>query len=224
MKQTIITLSIGLLPIMSIAQSDMAYLDTYLEVCKKRQAAYVKKLIKEVDGGYLARIETMDGRTKVEGVYQDRPLTIENGVFTYYYDNGKVESTGTYTLGQKSGVWKRFDQAGNEKAEKVYDIEAIDDLPLAVVSDPPVFNPEYVSLDEYLSRTLNTGGKRLRGTIKVEFVVERNGSVSNIYLLEGLNETADVRITNALMNMPRWTPGKQHGATVRVARQATIKL
>jgi hypothetical protein len=224
MKKYLILLTVFAIPVLALAQDDMAYLDDYLEICKKRDASFVKKLVAETEAGFEARVETMDGAVRVTGVYKDRGLTIENGQFTYFYDNGQIESQGEYIAGLKAGVWKRFDASGNPKADKIYDIEATADIPLKEVSNPPLFNPDYESLEVYLKNTMHTGGKRVKGSVKVEFTVERDGSVSNIYLLEGINETFDVRLRDALVNMPRWKAGKHCGSPVRVTRQETVKF
>jgi len=59
----------------------------------------------------------------------------------------------------------------------------------------------------------------IEGTIYVSFVVERNGSISNVKILhkqgmfrDSLMEQEGVRV---ISSMPKWTPGEQNGHSVR---------
>lgn len=38
---------------------------------------------------------------------------LENGKFTYYYDNGNINEEGIFNYGQRSDRWKHFDKLGN---------------------------------------------------------------------------------------------------------------
>ena len=40
---------------------------------------------------------------------------------TYYYEDGKVESSGRYRHGLKHGEWKNYDIKGNKLSTKIYD-------------------------------------------------------------------------------------------------------
>ena len=56
----------------------------------------------------------------------------------------------------------------------------------------------------------------IQGRVVVSFVVERDGSVSNVIVERGVDPSLDkeaVRVTSA---MPNWNPGKQNGKVVRV--------
>lgn len=55
----------------------------------------------------------------------------------------------------------------------------------------------------------------IEGTLVVVFVVEKDGSVSNIEIKRSANKLVDDEITKALQNMPAWKPGKKDGLYVR---------
>ena len=44
----------------------------------------------------------------------------QNGVVTYYYENGKVMETGAFVNDEKDGQWLRWDEAGRKIAEAFY--------------------------------------------------------------------------------------------------------
>ena len=203
---------------------DVAYLDTYLEVCKKNEASFVKKLIAQKGDVYEGHINSLDGNTRVTGFYKNEQMTIEHGLFSYYHENGKLESQGHFEYGKKTGVWKRFDKFGNPKSDKIYDASALNNITYSQVSEQPVFNKDYTSLSDYIVRSVQNSGKRVKGKMRAEFVVEKDGSVSDVYLLEGIDASVDAEIKNALANMPKWTPGMNKGQQVRVAMNFEMKF
>ena len=73
-----------------------------------------------VDGQYKVQVLAPNGTVKMEGSYSDVKCTVQNGPFTYYYDNGQVSEKGAYAMGTKTGIWQRFDAQGKAMAERVY--------------------------------------------------------------------------------------------------------
>ena len=56
----------------------------------------------------------------------------------------------------------------------------------------------------------------IQGRVVVSFVVEKDGSITQVQVVRGVDPSLDkeaVRVTKA---MPKWTPGKQNGQAVRV--------
>lgn len=58
--------------------------------------------------------------------------------------------------------------------------------------------------------------KNIQGKVLVTFVVEKDGSVSNIKLLQGLTPEQDKEVIRVVHNLRRWKPGLQDGKPVRV--------
>jgi len=56
----------------------------------------------------------------------------------------------------------------------------------------------------------------------VTFIVERNGSLSNIKVLRGISEEYDKDALRLVQQSPKWIPGVQYGIAVRV--QYTIVI
>lgn len=57
----------------------------------------------------------------------------------------------------------------------------------------------------------------IQGKVYIQFVVEKNGSVSNIKVVRGVDELLDKEALRVISEMPKWTPGKQRGKAVRVS-------
>ena len=57
----------------------------------------------------------------------------------------------------------------------------------------------------------------IQGRVFVNFVVEPDGSVSNVKVLRGIGGGCDEEAVRVVKSMPKWKPGKQRGKTVRVS-------
>ena len=56
----------------------------------------------------------------------------------------------------------------------------------------------------------------IQGTVIVAFIVEPDGSVSNAKLVRSIDPCIDQEALRVVRQMPKWKPGKQNGAAVRV--------
>ena len=59
----------------------------------------------------------------------------------------------------------------------------------------------------------------VQGRVVVGFVVERDGSITDVKILRGVDPSLDREAMRVVKNMPKWTPGKQNGSAVRVKYQ-----
>ena len=64
----------------------------------------------------------------------------------------------------------------------------------------------------------------IQGKVFIGFVVELDGSISNVTLLRGIGGGCDEESLRVTKLMPRWIPGKQRGKTVRVMYKMPIKF
>lgn len=62
----------------------------------------------------------------------------------------------------------------------------------------------------------------IQGRVQMSFVVERDGSVSNVRVLKGVDPLLDREAVRVISGSPKWTPGKQRGKPARV--QYTIPV
>lgn len=54
-----------------------------------------------------------------------------------------------------------------------------------------------------------------QGRVVVEFIVERNGKISNIKVVRSVSPALDKEAVRVIRRMPRWNPGKKDGKTIR---------
>lgn len=57
---------------------------------------------------------------------------------------------------------------------------------------------------------------KIRGTVFLTFIVEKDGSVSNVTVVKGVDPLLDNEAVKAISESPKWTPGLQRGQPVRV--------
>jgi periplasmic protein TonB len=56
----------------------------------------------------------------------------------------------------------------------------------------------------------------IQGRVFLTFVIERDGTVSNVKVVKGVDKVLDDEAVKAIMSSPKWTPGLQRGKPVRV--------
>ena len=58
--------------------------------------------------------------------------------------------------------------------------------------------------------------QKVEGRVMVQFVVETDGSVSDVHVAKQVFPSLDAEAIRVVQAMPRWTPGKDKGKVVRV--------
>lgn len=64
----------------------------------------------------------------------------------------------------------------------------------------------------------------VQGRVVVGFVVERDGSITDVNILRGVDPSLDREAMRVVKSMPKWTPGKQNGSAVRVKYQVSVSF
>ncbi len=66
--------------------------------------------------------------------------------------------------------------------------------------------------------------KGIKGTVFVEFVVEKNGIVDDVLVKKGVDPLLDKEAVRVVTSMPKWMPGKQNGNLVAVRYNIPVKF
>ena len=123
-----------------------------------------------------------------------------------------------------------FDVKGNDEAEgevlKAKEV-VVDEKPKE--EETKVFDvveqmPSFPGGDAELMKFLNTHIKYpvvaeengIQGRVVATFVVERDGSISDVKVIKSVDPSLDKEAIRVLKSMPKWIPGKQNGSAVRV--------
>ena len=89
-----------------------------------------------------------------------------------------------------------------------------------VVEQMPSFPGGDAALMAYLSQNVQyppiAEEMGIQGRVLVSFVVERDGSITNVHVERGVDPSLDREAIRVVKAMPRWNPGKQNNSPVRV--------
>ena len=123
-----------------------------------------------------------------------------------------------------------FDVKGNDEAEgevlKAKEV-VVDEKPkeeetkvFDVVEQMPSFPGGDAELMKYLSTHIKypvvAEENGIQGRVIATFVVERDGSISDVKVIKSVDPSLDKEAIRVLKSMPKWIPGKQNGSAVRV--------
>jgi len=64
----------------------------------------------------------------------------------------------------------------------------------------------------------------IQGTVYATFIVEKDGTISNVKILRGIGSGCDKEVVRVISNMPKWKPGKQRGKVVRTQFNMPIRF
>ena len=89
-----------------------------------------------------------------------------------------------------------------------------------VVEEMPHFPGGPAALQAFLSSNTKypvvAQENGVQGRVIVSFVVERDGSITDVKVVRSVDPSLDREATRVVKSMPRWSPGKQNGSAVRV--------
>lgn len=106
----------------------------------------------------------------------------------------------------------------------IYDkLEFFFDNVSIVVENDPEFPGGQDSLQAFIERNLRNP-RQVEGKVYVEFIVERNGRLTNLKVLRGIDEETDEEALRVIRMMPRWIPGRQRDTRVRVKYTFVVKF
>ena len=89
-----------------------------------------------------------------------------------------------------------------------------------IVDEMPTFSGGANNMVKYLSENLQypeqAKATKISGKVLVNFVVEKDGSISNCKVVKSVSPELDNEALRAVSSMPAWIPGKKEGQPVRV--------
>ncbi len=98
----------------------------------------------------------------------------------------------------------------------------------AVVEDAPQFPGGDEEIYKFLAQNIRYPAlareKGIMGTVFIQFIVEKDGSITNIKLVRGVEESLDKEALRIVGLMPKWIPGKQRGKAVRCMHILPVKF
>ena len=97
-----------------------------------------------------------------------------------------------------------------------------------VVDQMPQFQGGPEGLGSFIRSNLSYPREALdnniQGVVVASFIVEKDGSVSNIEIIKGLGYGCDQEVIRLIRLMPQWTPGKKESMNVRVKLNIPVEF
>lgn len=103
-----------------------------------------------------------------------------------------------------------------------------EELVFTIVEDMPQFPGGMQELMKFLAKNItypvSAQKAQIEGSVMVQFVVGKDGSVRNPKVVRSVNPELDAEALRLVGIMPKWTPGKQRGKAVPVSYNLPISF
>jgi len=97
-----------------------------------------------------------------------------------------------------------------------------------IVEEMPQFPGGEIALCKYIANSIKypvvaqkTG---IQGKVYVSFIVDKDGGVTDVKVLQGVDPLLDREALRVVRSLPRWKPGKQRGVPVKVSYTVPINF
>ena len=144
-----------------------------------------------------------DGTTAIKAQMKEK-----NGEKSYL--EGKMTSTKKDDMTVNQVDWQKK-ASNSEPHEKVI---------FQVVEEMPQFPGGMGEAMKFLAKNMKypvaAQQAKIEGRVIVQFVVEKDGSVSDVKVMRGVSPELDAEAIRVVSMMPKWIPGKQRGKAVAV--------
>lgn len=162
-------------------------------------------------------------------------VTDRNGYYKAYDDDFKfIAAEGAVKDGKRDGIWLFNDKTYRRK-ETYIDNKFIEGLTITPQGDSIKYTqqdimPEFKGGVRAFTRFLETNidypaldrRNNIQGKVFVSFIVEKDGSLAEIFVLRSPSETLGIEAMRVIKRSPHWSPGIQYGRPVRV--QFTVPI
>lgn len=105
---------------------------------------------------------------------------------------------------------------------------SVDDEVFVVVEEQAEFPGGMEAMYAYIQKNLVypelAKEKGIEGRVFVSFIIEKDGSISNILVKRAIGGGCEEAAVEMIKNMPKWKPGKQGGKPVRFQFTLPIKF
>lgn len=99
-------------------------------------------------------------------------------------------------------------------------VEEVTEEIFVVVEEQPEFPGGNAAMMKFLSDNIKypviAQENGIQGRVITNFVVERDGSITDVQVVRGVDPSLDKEAVRVIQSMPKWKPGKQRGSAVRV--------
>lgn len=97
-----------------------------------------------------------------------------------------------------------------------------------VIEEKPEFPGGEAAMFQWISKNIKypeiAKENGIQGKVYVQFVIGKDGKVSDVQVVRGVDPSLDKEAVRVIQSMPAWKPGKQRGKPVKVSFQLPINF
>ena len=155
----------------------------------------------------------------------DEKIVIENEVKTQAEMN---ETDKTISIADVKGTDETngIDVATLEENKDI--TQETDEEVYSAVDQMPEFPGGELALRQWIAFNVRypkiAADKGIQGKVYINFVVDKDGGISNVRVVHGVDPLLDQEALRVINNLPRWNPGLQGGKPVRVSYTVPINF
>jgi len=118
-----------------------------------------------------------------------------------------------------------FNHSGTLKQQSENPLAVVEnDTPMHALAMFPGGSTDMVSyLKEHIKYPALARKKRIEGLVKVAFIVDQEGVISQVRVVEGTRSVCDYEVVQAIKSMPRWIPRFRNGQPVTSEVEVDIR-
>jgi len=221
-------------------QDTIYYDDNFNEIKSFKLASYYKVIKQKENRESVEKLYLKSGQIKSESSYKsnNKKKKFLNGKTLVWYESGELRFEFDYKEGKKNGLllsyWKNGElkrkdifKNGKFKKGECWDKNG-NKIKYYNFIIPPKFPGGKKRLSIYISKTLKYPKRsfqyKIGGKVIINFSIEKDGSIANVKVTEGINLELNNEAIRVIKNMPRWSPGYQDGIPIRVKYRLPIRF
>jgi protein TonB len=208
------TLLLMLLSVSSYGQkTDTSFYDGNWKAADKANHVYYRITAVTDNDHLLVKDYYKDGSLYMTGQYKTLIPEVKDGEFTWYYATGNKKTTSTYLEG-KSMKTTEWNDDGTESEVVSLDVQ-------------PNYPGGISKFYEYIAKNFEYP-RRLKprpiGVIILSFVIEKDGTITDVKVNQSLNLLLDAEAVRLLRKMRKWNPGMLNGKAVKVKYNIPLNM
>jgi protein TonB len=77
---------------------------------------------------------------------------------------------------------------------------------------------------QYLKYPQSAIRNGIQGTVMIQFIIEKDGKVTDVKVVKGVDEELDAEALKVVSASPKWNPGKVSGSKVRASLTLPVEF
>ncbi len=213
------------------AQNTANYIVNESELITSTIEVTTIKTVKFTDpkpNGRIKKVYYESGQLKSENHFISSTIKRFHGKQTYWHENGKISSGIYFKNGKKDGSAKYYWENGQLKRHDVYQNGVLKNgkcwdekgkkIKYTKYNTHAEFPGGKKALASYFLKNLQYPTKSrnasCRGKVIVSVKIEKDGSISDVSVVKGVNLVLNNEAKRVVKNMPNWKPALRNGVAV----------